>query len=413
MLEQDDEVLDALRGRTMPDGSVTIEQIRDYALARFRHNKVSDGFHKPIPRVDTSECNSTGLHHLNREIVRRSTYGDTYSEAYIRRMAKSGLYRFYPRDQTTVSVKCAFCNVIIYNWRQEDDPNMKHSQSFPNCPLIKGMPTGNITAADDCVYYPPTEEGAVAAAACGGGTAAVNVVPAKHPSYASETTRLTSFSGIDAKMIWPKHTINSFVEAGLFYPRNPNHPDGVRCYYCDTGFANWVNAGNPMMEHVRINPYCPYLQDKVHQQLIQETKRLRPQSTTVEQSFTSMSPLSRTTPASNTDRSLFTLHEQKPPPTSHTTPSNDATLHASGGAAACGGAAANAIEDEDEEAARLIEENKQLSETRQCKVCMDSESNIVFLPCGHLVSCNSCAPELRTCPICRTLIRGTVKVFLS
>ncbi|XP_050348378.1 E3 ubiquitin-protein ligase XIAP isoform X19 [Nymphalis io] len=35
----------------------------------------------------------------------------------------------------------------------------------------------------------------------------------------------------------------------------------------------------------------------------------------------------------------------------------------------------------------LEEENRQLREARMCKVCMDNEVSVVFLPCGHLVSC--------------------------
>ena len=61
----------------------------------------------------------------------------------------------------------------------------------------------------------------------------------------------------------------------------------------------------------------------------------------------------------------------------------------------------------------IVEENRQLREQRICKVCMDSEVSIVFLPCGHLCCCPSCAPALRNCPICRQLIRGTVRIFLS
>jgi len=66
-----------------------------------------------------------------------------------------------------------------------------------------------------------------------------------------------------------------------------------------------------------------------------------------------------------------------------------------------------------DEAAVQLEENRKLKEARTCKVCMDHETNTVFLPCGHLVCCESCAKSLSDCPICRSLIRGTVKTFLS
>ncbi|XP_006907571.1 baculoviral IAP repeat-containing protein 3 [Pteropus alecto] len=59
------------------------------------------------------------------------------------------------------------------------------------------------------------------------------------------------------------------------------------------------------------------------------------------------------------------------------------------------------------------EQLRRLQEERTCKVCMDKEVSIVFIPCGHLVVCKDCAPSLRKCPICRGTIKGTVRTFLS
>merc|ERR1719481_1070113 len=64
-------------------------------------------------------------------------------------------------------------------------------------------------------------------------------------------------------------------------------------------------------------------------------------------------------------------------------------------------------------AADLETENARLKEQRTCKVCMDGEVGVVFLPCGHLCCCVLCAPSLRDCPVCRTNIQGTVRTFLS
>ena len=38
---------------------------------------------------------------------------------------------------------------------------------------------------------------------------------------------------------------------------------------------------------------------------------------------------------------------------------------------------------------------------------------MVFLPCGHLATCVSCAPTLTNCPVCRSHIQATVRTFLS
>uniref|UniRef100_A0A8C0FZY0 RING-type E3 ubiquitin transferase n=1 Tax=Chelonoidis abingdonii TaxID=106734 RepID=A0A8C0FZY0_CHEAB len=59
------------------------------------------------------------------------------------------------------------------------------------------------------------------------------------------------------------------------------------------------------------------------------------------------------------------------------------------------------------------EQLRRLQEERMCKVCMDKDVSIVFVPCGHLVVCAECAPSLRRCPICRAVIRGSVRTFMS
>ncbi|XP_023565271.1 baculoviral IAP repeat-containing protein 3 isoform X2 [Octodon degus] len=61
----------------------------------------------------------------------------------------------------------------------------------------------------------------------------------------------------------------------------------------------------------------------------------------------------------------------------------------------------------------MEEQLRRLQEERTCKVCMDKEVSVVFIPCGHLVVCRDCAPSLRKCPICRSTIKGTVRTFLS
>ncbi|XP_020851853.1 baculoviral IAP repeat-containing protein 2-like isoform X1 [Phascolarctos cinereus] len=61
----------------------------------------------------------------------------------------------------------------------------------------------------------------------------------------------------------------------------------------------------------------------------------------------------------------------------------------------------------------IEEQLRRLQEERTCKVCMDKEVSVVFIPCGHLVVCKECAPSLRKCPICRSTIKGTVRTFLS
>ena len=61
----------------------------------------------------------------------------------------------------------------------------------------------------------------------------------------------------------------------------------------------------------------------------------------------------------------------------------------------------------------LAAELERIRESRMCKVCMDAEMDVVYLPCSHMVTCASCAVSLAVCPICRMDIKYTIKPILS
>ena len=61
----------------------------------------------------------------------------------------------------------------------------------------------------------------------------------------------------------------------------------------------------------------------------------------------------------------------------------------------------------------LEKENRRLKEDRICKICMSNEVGIVFLPCGHLISCLNCSPKVKDCPLCRQFIKGKQKTYMS
>lgn len=61
----------------------------------------------------------------------------------------------------------------------------------------------------------------------------------------------------------------------------------------------------------------------------------------------------------------------------------------------------------------MKEENKFLKQMLVCKICKDKYVCVTFLPCGHLVCCENCAQNMRKCPICRKIIKGQVRTFMS
>ena len=55
-----------------------------------------------------------------------------------------------------------------------------------------------------------------------------------------------------------------------------------------------------------------------------------------------------------------------------------------------------------------------LEDARLCRVCMEAEICFVFIPCGHICTCENCAlnGDLKNCPICRAKITKRMKTFL-
>ncbi|NWH47359.1 LRSM1 ligase, partial [Fregata magnificens] len=49
----------------------------------------------------------------------------------------------------------------------------------------------------------------------------------------------------------------------------------------------------------------------------------------------------------------------------------------------------------------------------ECVVCMEQETQMVFLPCGHVCCCQTCCERLHTCPLCRKDITQRIRIFPS
>ena len=61
----------------------------------------------------------------------------------------------------------------------------------------------------------------------------------------------------------------------------------------------------------------------------------------------------------------------------------------------------------------IAEELEMIRESRTCKICMDAEMDVVFLPCTHMATCSSCAVTMGQCPLCRSDIKYTIKPIFS
>jgi len=50
-------------------------------------------------------------------------------------------------------------------------------------------------------------------------------------------------------------------------------------------------------------------------------------------------------------------------------------------------------------------------EEQTCAICLDRPPNVTFVPCGHKMTCEQCAAEVRECPGCRAPIQHRQRTY--
>jgi hypothetical protein len=58
------------------------------------------------------------------------------------------------------------------------------------------------------------------------------------------------------------------------------------------------------------------------------------------------------------------------------------------------------------------QENERLKQEMTCEKCKRNRRETLFLPCRHLVSCETCAEEVDYCFHCKAKILGTVRTYM-
>jgi len=197
---------------------------------------------------------------------------------------------------------------------------------------------------------------------------------------------------------WPHertHPKTLMAEAGFYFV---GVEDLVRCFYCKGGLKTWETADDPWIEHCRWLPSCSFVKLCKGQLFVAAVTALSPNpkvyrpTITMENVANEIDSLKRKTrePCAVLFSHLAGLHRFDA-----LEPSFRAGIS-------------------EQEMAELLEnENDELRCEMVCKVCCINEISVVFLPCGHLVTCYQCAPALTNCAMCRATVRGITRVLME
>nr|XP_014342410.1 PREDICTED: baculoviral IAP repeat-containing protein 7 [Latimeria chalumnae] len=342
-------------------------------------------------------------------------------------LAKAGFFFLGPSDR----VQCFCCRGILTEWVLGDRPLQEHRKHFPNCEFVLGREAGNVP-----MVQAPRPTDAVDGQILGQiqRMSVEDVVLASQPVYPemeTEQTRLGTFQN------WPSYASiqpELLARAGFFF----TEAEGItQCFYCDGGLRNWEPNDDPWREHAkwfpRQHPFCisqgpgypaslrkhvvssEDLLSLLQSPMVQQALQMGFDRGAVESLIQSKYLLTGAQYASISElvSDLLQTGEQETgrtevtgEPAQNQRPSETPQVRQEG-------VTVQPKEKVPEAELSTEEQLRRLQEERTCKVCMDKEVSIVFIPCGHLVVCQECAPSLVRCPICRSTIRGSVRTFMS
>ncbi|XP_077525639.1 death-associated inhibitor of apoptosis 2-like [Haemaphysalis longicornis] len=368
-------------------------------------------------------------------------------------LAQAGFYYI----SETATVHCAFCRGVVHGTKRGDDPLRDHARDNPLCPFLLNHETasGDDNSGQNVLGTLISELPKL--------NISLHLDP-KHPEQASPDARMHSFEKWPSTS--PKKPVE-LVEAGFFYI---GLQDYTTCFQCDRGLCNWEASDDPWEEHACRFPRCQFvLLNKGEAYVLQCLQRRRSPLNSDATSTSARSSderdgintelaflmrseyvklyLSQGVPVEtlrtalvdhmrNQSRGFASPEELShildaillrprssngPTAVGQSSPSGNAIrppepnaipqkpLACRVAAVAKGGASSGLpLEPSD-----LAEENLRLKEQWLCKVCLDAEVGVLFLPCGHLVACPACASALTSCAVCRREILGMVRTFHS
>ncbi|XP_046582243.1 baculoviral IAP repeat-containing protein 7-like isoform X2 [Haliotis rubra] len=312
-------------------------------------------------------------------------------------------------------VECERCGLKLLNWTDTDDALHEHATRRTHCPFIVSL------------YWKLGQ-----------------TPPPKHPKYQSLQARLDTF--VD----WPRRyvpkTPEELASAGFFYIGSA---DRVTCFQCGITLRDWEEEHDPVAEHQKYSEHCQFINKTDLNQLGVATRTgstaandqvgVRTDPMSMDDQSTSHTG-GHSVPVANSSSDACPIQSSSMVKSAQGQVSLMVSSHVSCHSIEEGSSTTSNLQSAPLECAskgeaepppvsdsidtlgsepgqqssqRLVVENKRLREKSTCRVCRNEAVCVLFLPCGHLVTCSRCAPTIADCIVCSKTIFGTVKTFFS
>ncbi|XP_060607597.1 uncharacterized protein LOC132759771 [Ruditapes philippinarum] len=295
-------------------------------------------------------------------------------------------------------VRCFQCGVGLRHWSEEDDPWIEHSRWSKDCLFVKqvrGQEFVNIVQM--AVQYSQNQ--------ASNGESRTSV---SEPNSGEA-------NGINVENLMHTDAAQSVLEMGY-------HPDIIRRAIQAIKDANsqaTLSATNLMEKIFEIEDSDAISSAEQNAVLPQQLNETVANTSTYRGESTIRVDTNTTEHRSETDIVQRHLNSENQTSSANALSSVNAgsetegpslTMNANGSLPSRASKKAQLLEQK-----KLKQENEQLKQQSLCTKCKQNDVCIVFLPCGHLVTCETCAPTIRYCSVegCGKYIKGTVRTYLA
>lgn len=248
------------------------------------------------------------------------------------------------------NVHCAFCRGQVCRWDRDDDPMTEHTRHFTTCPFIMGGEVGNEPIGEDPFPGPKRPR---PYDVCG----AYPNFPPSDPRYEREQQSylVPTPPGHNDQRQQPSQPQRQLTQQQNQPPNtSPSEPQ----LHSQGQLINQVTQ-----DRVQPPPRLPSIESQVNVNEQNQTRNSLICQQLRNQEYILHQQQHLSNPSNVVSRNQSSDH-----------PSNDL----------------NGI----------------------CKICYTNAIELVFLPCGHSVSCLSCALRLHDCPFCRETITTRIRTYL-
>ncbi len=207
--------------------------------------------------------------------------------------------------------------------------------------------------------------------------------PPGYSNVKSLLERIKSFSDCPFDCIKRASPPYAFAMAGFYLPwgiSEKKYTDCVKCAFCFLILGDFSQKVIPFQEHVKANPNCEYIQEKIEVLLSDYVPTIANLCLELEIKYDSKFLLTE----------FITVEEKVDEKCS-----------------------VSYID--------FSKFNRYLNETEdgehddflKCKICSNRKMCVAFMPCRHLLACQICADQCAKCPTCKKDIKGTSKFYIS